>query len=677
MYSLFQTKTLTLLAILFAGVSSVMAQVYPETPNSVQFGGITVKFDKSAKTTIESDIKALMSNRRYWEEKMDRAILYFPIIEGVLIEQEVPIDFKYLAVQESSLNPDAVSTSNAIGFWQFKRETATEMGLRADNEIDERKNISSSTLAAARYVKRSNQQFNNWVSSLYSYYLGMGGIKNIIPANWSGAREVTLTGKTDRYVLRFFAHKIALEAGLDTYRTSNSIVLLETTSKGQRSFSELAQNLNINESELKKYNRWTENDRIPTDKEYVLIVPVSSTQINSVKEKLSITRQDTGMDNIRSDIGFPIVRKTSQKGRDGHVFYEINGLPGVQALPGDTPSSLAKAGRVSVSKLMFYNDQTGNEPIIPDDIYYLGKKAKKAKVPFHTVRNGETLRRISQTYGIRLKFLLKYNRINNRTLRLQTGRVLYLNKKRPSNQPIVIIEKPELDQNQPIQPSSPQTLAGQNDIPKNASERKKYSPKLGEQASAPTGTAGNSKNETTINSSSPSSSSTTTPASNDRVVIITEGETRKISTTNDSWKEEPKTTPAKTVTKASSPKSANTSLVTTVPNKEFHSVAPGQTYFSISKLYNLSIDDLLRLNNLTTNDKLYVGQKLRIRKSDEFSTNTPDNTVAETLTHTVVTGETLFRISQIYKVGIDEIKRLNNLSDNTVKIGQKLLIPKK
>ena len=87
--------------------------------------------------------------------------LYFPIIENIFKEEGVPDDFKYLSLQESGLISDAVSTSNAVGFWQFKDFTAREVGLRVDKQIDERKNIVSSTRGAAVYLKRNNFLMNN------------------------------------------------------------------------------------------------------------------------------------------------------------------------------------------------------------------------------------------------------------------------------------------------------------------------------------------------------------------------------------------------------------------------------------------------------------------------------------------------------------------------------------
>ena len=56
-------------------------------------------------------------------------------------------------MQESALISDAVSVSNAVGFWQFKDFTAIEMGLRVDKEVDERMNIVAASRGAARYIK--------------------------------------------------------------------------------------------------------------------------------------------------------------------------------------------------------------------------------------------------------------------------------------------------------------------------------------------------------------------------------------------------------------------------------------------------------------------------------------------------------------------------------------------
>ena len=148
--------------ISFISISAQLGQApaVPNVPRSVGFAGMNIQLDEDARAVVQSDVKALLTNKKFWEAKLDRCLLFFPIVEGVLIDEDVPIDFKYLAVQESNLQPDAVSASNAVGFWQFKKETAVDYGLRVDDQVDERKNITSSTRAAAKYLKKSNLQFS-------------------------------------------------------------------------------------------------------------------------------------------------------------------------------------------------------------------------------------------------------------------------------------------------------------------------------------------------------------------------------------------------------------------------------------------------------------------------------------------------------------------------------------
>ncbi|OZI09863.1 hypothetical protein BWI93_01555 [Siphonobacter sp. BAB-5385] len=136
---------------------SASAQLF-QVPSRVTFSNLNVNLEPGARDIVQTDVYALLANRTTINTRLDRAVLYFPIIENILSEENVPNDFKYLVLQESGLAADAVSTSNAVGFWQFKKETATDYGLRVDDEIDERKNIHAATRAAARYLKKTTQR---------------------------------------------------------------------------------------------------------------------------------------------------------------------------------------------------------------------------------------------------------------------------------------------------------------------------------------------------------------------------------------------------------------------------------------------------------------------------------------------------------------------------------------
>ncbi len=803
------------LLLLFTGLT-VSAQPTPTVPEQLDFAGISVHFDESARRVVQQDVNALLANRKFWEAKLDRAVLYFPIMEAALIDEDVPTDFKYLAVQESSLTPDAVSASTAVGYWQFKRETAQDQGMRVDEEIDERKSITASTHGAAKYLKKNNTQFNNWVSSLFSYYLGAGGISKLIPADWSYAREINLDGRTDRYVLRFFAHKIALESALQSYKTVNTFALIEYPKANGRSIRELSDELGIDEFELRKYNRWVLGDAVPTDKEYTLVLPVPANLINDMRERVALSGSaKKAPDFVQDDVGFPVLRRvtTGISNRNEPILYEINGLPGIQAQIGDNAGTLAKKAKISFSSLLRYNDMSDRDPIVVNEVYYLAKKRKKALVPYHNVREGETSRSISQRYGLRLKKLLRYNRLD-RVTKLQTGRVMWLRERRPSNRPVEIIKSPTpnvIDRTpaKPVVaradaplPASQPTATGS--IPKNASERKLYQPKLvppaqtvsPEQAQtgaakldpAPRPTATSSTNDWSVSSQptrsttkpaamepAPVVTTTTVPDANgtQRTIIVRSDEPTRTGTlpsdsyatsgtasrpvkkpaparTNpvprpattsrpDNIDEEvdgarpvkplqtggyeevssvdkpeptvatrpvmpaprPKTTPlAATAPVAERPimpapaPTVSASVPVTRPTASTagrtmtHSVEAGQTYYSISKLYGVPIDEIMTANDLTAESKLAVGQKLTIRNVPSgfpvgqviTSSALPATTRPTAPTqpayqiHTVEKGETMYRISKQYNVPIEKIQEWNQLSDATVKEGQKLKI---
>ena len=780
--------------------SNLLAQnSVPLVPEQVTFADISVRLDPDARRIVQQDVNALLANRQYWMAKLDRVVLYFPMIEAILIDEDVPTDFKYLAVQESSLTPDAVSSSTAVGYWQFKRETATDNGMRVDEEIDERKSITGSTRGAAKYLKKNNAQFNNWIASLYSYYLGAGGIAKLIPPDWSYAREVALDGRTDRYILRFFAHKVAIESALKFHQTSNRFALIEYPNAGGKSMKSIADELGVDEFELRKYNRWVLGDMVPTDKAYMMAIPVASDQINDIRQKIGSVSTKKTPAFVQTDVGFPVLRRvtTGMSSKNDPVLYEINGLPGIQAQAGDNAASLARKAKISLSSFLRYNDMSDRDPVLVNDVYYLAKKRKKALVPFHTVREDETARSISQRYGIRLKKLMRNNRLD-RVQKLATGRVMWLRERRPSNKPVEIINSPTPPTyDQTPTPAARQDVAinnggpsrpvsGSSDIPRNASERKLYQPKLvgggvtpndgtSEPATAQRSEPQRPSIQPSANPTKPTTRPVPTvtirPESNEgsqRVVIVrtpdgpTPTQSVPVATTPErvnspvvtapkprvtdtyagSTRPKPapepdmgrpetgkyegpseqqadgsitatsavpptkapprpapptitktETRPATPVMTPSEPKiespSASTRpaapAVTVNRSAESHTVEPGQTYYSISKLYGLTVDELLSLNNLTADNKLEVGQKLAVKltpggrlvQPSVTAKSAPVSVPSSGVTfHTVAKGETMFRISQIYGVTIEQIQEWNKLTDTGVKLGQKIKIVK-
>ena len=109
-----------------------------------------------------------------------------------------------------------------------------------------------------------------------------------------------------------------------------------------------------------------------------------------------------------------------------------------------------------------------------------------------------------------------------------------------------------------------------------------------------------------------------------------------------------------------------------VPNYTNYKVVNGDTLYSISKKFGVSIDTIVS-DNALKNNILSVGQNLKIRVSgvvveecfgEEYSTNK----------YTVVKGDTLYSIARKFNTTVDNIKKNNNLTSNTLSVGQILNI---
>ncbi len=380
-------------ALFFCGAAASYAQA-PVVPHKMHFAGMTLSIRDDARKEIQKEVDALSHPGRYYDMKVERARAYFPIIEKVFKEERLPEDFKFLALQESALVPDAVSTSNAVGFWQFKDLTAIQMGMRVDSEIDERMNIVSSSRGAAKYLKTNNFNFNNWILALQSYQMGAGGVIKALGDQFNGDTHMEITPDTYWYVKRFLAHKIAFEDAVKA-APSSKIGLYETSDA--RLVNDYASILNVDVELLKEYNKWIRKERIPGDRTYHLLVPNGNTALTDFNN-LTLTSDKAAKATPKKAV---VVAKNERK--------EINGVMALLALQGESLTALADRAHVSLSSFLKYNDISIDHKVQAGEFYFTGKKKKSADLPSIRTKMGEELWAISQRYGVRMKNLRRLN----------------------------------------------------------------------------------------------------------------------------------------------------------------------------------------------------------------------------------------------------------------------------
>ena len=100
-----------------------------------------------------------------------------------------------------------------------------------------------------------------------------------------------------------------------------------------------------------------------------------------------------------------------------------------------------------------------------------------------------------------------------------------------------------------------------------------------------------------------------------------------------------------------------------------YTVKSGDNLYAIARTYNTTVQEIKNLNNLTSNT-LSIGQVLLIP-----STSSGETPPVNTFIYTVKSGDNLYAIARTFNTTVNEIKLINNLSSDTLSIGQKLLIP--
>ena len=158
---------------------------------------------------LEKEVLLYTWNRPQVILWLKRSTRYFPHIERMLKEAEMPADFKYLAVVESALLPHIRSKAGAVGFWQFMPHTGRKYGLVINGRIDERQNLFASTQAAIRYLKDLYAMFGSWMLAAAAYNMGEDGLMaEILEQETNDYHNLYLPLETQRFVLRIVAVKL-------------------------------------------------------------------------------------------------------------------------------------------------------------------------------------------------------------------------------------------------------------------------------------------------------------------------------------------------------------------------------------------------------------------------------------------------------------------------------------
>lgn len=299
-------------------------------------------------------------------------------------------------------------------------------------------------------------------------------------------------------------------------------------------------------------------------------------------------------------------------------IIENNTVKAVRVQKDDTPFSIAAKYKVPLKKFNQYNDLYGTRSLIEGNFAYLKPKKSKLKgdKEFHIVQPGETLYAIAQTYGIKIKSLLKYN-IMVDGQQPAVNEKIYLSNKAP--------QPPRLrDPRKPFEPTQQQNpITGTNQPKENI--------KLN--------SLNNNQNTTTTQPQTER-----TKSSKIKPVYIYPDDPNYGKET---------VTVEKETTQPDGKKPPIRKLTPTESTDNTNNPPPPPGLVSKEKQH----DDTETTTDITD------------------TTITPAQVLDPSkVYHEVVKGENLYRISKAYNTTIEQIMVWNNLKDSTIEVGQQLIV---
>ncbi|GAA4508325.1 hypothetical protein GCM10023172_40260 [Hymenobacter ginsengisoli] len=610
--------------------------------------------------------------RGYTQRVLEREQFYFPTFEKYLAQYNLPLELKYLSVVESALIPTAKSPVGAVGLWQFMPPTANDLRLKRDEWVDERMHPEKATEAACKHLRYLYGVFHDWELVLAAYNWGAGNMQRVMRK--TGKRNFWdlyphLPAETRNYVPTFtaimYAMKYANEHSLNdqTLRYQRYEPLDTLSLRGQAlDLRRLSRALGYEDSlTLGRYNPEVRHGGLPAGyRPYVLRYPSAAREhlgdvdratllaycqpLNELPQplptrvaRLAGTTPWPSHDELAATTG-PRAEASEAAPRHRRVYYTVR--------RGQTVASVAEKFDVSPSQVRRWNELPKHATLRPgrELVVFVPLPRAEAPTPVAATSLPATPRRIAP--------------VDSATQTLAAANARYAREaqalaQREAAQAKELLRAQKL-QAARIAAQQQQAIFRAAALAKAAAAQEKAQRLAAEAAARPA--------PTTEASEVLASADTLTPPAPTR---RSRGKALAIASHEAS-------TPDVASTAKPEPNAAS--------KTELYTVRPGDDLTHIARTHSVTVAQLREWNQLPS-ETVQAGQHLRFsgsaalavasRPAPGGATERPEPHLS---THTVQAGDTLYNISRRFKVSVQELRRLNHLTSDDVKLGQKLVV---
>jgi hypothetical protein len=266
----------------------------PAIPDELVFDNETIdlrRYDRHER--IDRELMSYMYMHATTSLIIKRANRIYPIVEPMLKKNGIPDDFKYMMTIESSLNITAKSPVGAAGLWQLMPQTAKQLGLEVNDDVDERYDIEKSTRAACKYIRQAYAKYGDWMLVSASYNAGQARISSLLEKQQvKHAMDLWLVDETSRYMFRMLAIKELMKSprrygfllkSEQLYpQLQYNVVKVDTTIT---SLSDYAARMGITYAQLREANPWLRSYSLPNKsrKVYEIKIPTQESMYYNPK----------------------------------------------------------------------------------------------------------------------------------------------------------------------------------------------------------------------------------------------------------------------------------------------------------------------------------------------------------------------------------------------------------
>ena len=321
---------------------------------------------------LENIIKSFLKNRKKsFERLMAVSEYYFPQFEEAFAKQNVPLEIKYLAVVESALNPKAVSRVGATGLWQFMYQTGKQYNLKIDSYVDDRSDPLKASAAAAQYMTNMYKIFGDWDLVLASYNSGPGNVAKAIrrsggQQNYWNIRKY-LPQETQGYVPAFLAtmyiyeyhkeHGIRPDRALVKHFATDTIMI-----KKQMTFKQISDLLDVPVAQLQLLNPQFKLNVIPAyfDSKHFLTLPSEKIAVFTSNEDKIYAYAQHELDQRERPFSSRFQAIASRDSLDGETHL-VSSTKFHKVRRGDNLSEIADRYNVSMSEIKRWNRLKNNK----------------------------------------------------------------------------------------------------------------------------------------------------------------------------------------------------------------------------------------------------------------------------------------------------------------------------